>query len=306
MSESPGFPHTGGYEAVFDSTIRSVEACQLFVLVIGRRYGSLHPETGLSITEMEYNAARDNGLPTVVFVEEDVKTGWDRWRAKVIPKREIPHWVDDVRVWEFLTRVMAEDACPVFPYADVGGVLENMHGQLANFFGALLRFDRGARVWLWTAERTGSFERHASSVWVVSPDLYWDFQDEQYRELVYENVVGREVAYRYLYSNTPQNADRVEELRANYKDALGNDQAAATVRFAPIPEDSFWWCTEHVLFNAFTNAEEGLIVDICEDRDRSRKYDVLMGRSKKTLFRRQFTQLWSIYSTEPLGGEVTP
>jgi hypothetical protein len=300
MSESGKFIYTGGSAKVYDDTIAAVAASQVFVLLIGRRYGSLHPESNSSITEMEYDAARRDGLPSVVFVDAEVKEGWDIWRAGSMRDADIPRWVDDVRVWRFMDKVMTDDACPVFPFEDAGSVVETLHGQLANFFGALLRFDHGARRWLWTAERTGKFETRATAVWVLTPDLYWDFQDDQYRELVHQNVVARKIPYRYLYSQSARNSDRVEELQAAYVDALGAAEAAATAKFAPIPEEEFLWCTEHVLFNAGTPREAGLVVDICEDRDRSRKYDVLMGRSKRQAFRRHFLQLWANYSDEAI------
>lgn len=184
-------------------------------------------------------------------------------------------------------------------FQDERAVLSDLHAQLANLFGALLRFDKGARRWLWTEARTGAMERQASEVWILTPDLYWDFQDEPYRTLVRNNIVDRRARYRYLFMDTQQNRERVADLTSEYAEALGKD-VPDLVQFASIPAEAFFWCTEHVLFNPFTSAECGLVVDICKERDRSRKYDVEMGRSKRNVFRSQFERLWSRYASSEI------
>jgi hypothetical protein len=141
---------------------------------------------------------------------------------------------------------MAEDACPVFPFDHARSVVQDLHAQLANLFGAFLRFDHGARRWLWTEARTGAAESTAAGVWVLTPDLYWDFQDDEYRQLVYNNVVTRRVPYRYLCADTLVNRDRISELQREYADVVG-DAAAELAQFSVVPADEFVWCTEHVL-----------------------------------------------------------
>lgn len=43
----------------------------LDVLIIGKRYGSIHPDTGKSYTEMEYDYAIEQGIPVLVFAMDD-------------------------------------------------------------------------------------------------------------------------------------------------------------------------------------------------------------------------------------------
>jgi hypothetical protein len=301
MSERSNFPFGPGTSKAFDAAIQLVKACDIYVLVIGRRYGSIHPDLGVSITEAEFIAARDARMPCIAFVDHDVLDGWHQWNAGRIDDRSSLRWVDDKAVWRLVTRVMQVESCPTFSYSDGTSLLDVLHKQMANLFGAFLRFDRGARRWLWTETRTGTMEQKADSVWVLSPDLYWDFQDEHYRDLVHRNVIDRGALYRYLYNETPANVERIAELNEGFVNALGHDEAKRRVYFSPIPEHDFLWCTEHVLFNpGSTDREIGLIVDICEDRDRSKKYDIEMGISKRIAFRRQFKLLWSRYGDGPL------
>jgi hypothetical protein len=43
--------------------------CDAVVLLLGSRYGSLDPERGLSVTEVEYRTAQDLGLPVIPFLK---------------------------------------------------------------------------------------------------------------------------------------------------------------------------------------------------------------------------------------------
>jgi hypothetical protein len=299
MSEGDAFSYQHGRNAVYDDTIQAVGRSQLYVLIIGRRYGSIHPDFGRSITELEYDAARKQDLPILVFVQDAVKNGWDAWNRDAVAKHGIGHWVDDARVWQFMSRIMLTDACPVFTVSDAHSLVQQFNAQVANLFGAYLRFDHGARHWLWTVQRTGQVELGSKALWILSPNLYWDYQDKEYRDLVFENLTSRRCRYRYLYRATSEMEDQVVELKAEYRRALG-DAAADLVRFAPIPDDDFFWCTEQVIFDPRAPSEKAIVVDICEDRDHSRKYDIEMGRFKRLFFRKQFEALWAKYSDETL------
>ena len=51
----------------FEVIKKVIDLCDYYVLIIGKRYGSLHPETGISYTEMEYDYAIEKGIPVLVF-----------------------------------------------------------------------------------------------------------------------------------------------------------------------------------------------------------------------------------------------
>jgi hypothetical protein len=51
-----------------------IDLCDYYILIIGKCYGSVNPETGLSYTEMEYNYAIEQGIPALVFaIDESIK-----------------------------------------------------------------------------------------------------------------------------------------------------------------------------------------------------------------------------------------
>lgn len=59
-----------GAEDLFpaDKCVADVQSCQLYVGVFAWRYGYVPADRQISITEMEYNAAKEKGIPALIFV----------------------------------------------------------------------------------------------------------------------------------------------------------------------------------------------------------------------------------------------
>ena len=55
----------------FNVIKKVIDLCDYYVLILGRRYGSVNEATGISYTEMEYNYAIDKGIPVLVFALDD-------------------------------------------------------------------------------------------------------------------------------------------------------------------------------------------------------------------------------------------
>jgi hypothetical protein len=47
--------------------MKAVSACQIFILIVGHRYGELVPDANISFTELEYNLAQERNLLTLVL-----------------------------------------------------------------------------------------------------------------------------------------------------------------------------------------------------------------------------------------------
>lgn len=56
-----------------DSCYRTVAQCQLVILIIGKRYGDVD-EKGLSVTHKEFLRAKEEGIPIISFIENEVLT----------------------------------------------------------------------------------------------------------------------------------------------------------------------------------------------------------------------------------------
>lgn len=61
-------------EEQFNVIKKVIDLCDYYILIIGKRYGSINASTGLSYTEMEYDYAVSIGLPILVFsIDDNVK-----------------------------------------------------------------------------------------------------------------------------------------------------------------------------------------------------------------------------------------
>lgn len=50
-----------------------IKSCDYYVLILGRRYGSVHPTTQRSYTEIEYDYALQEGIPSIGFYYENLE-----------------------------------------------------------------------------------------------------------------------------------------------------------------------------------------------------------------------------------------
>lgn len=55
----------------FEVIKKVIDLCDYYVLIIGKYYGTIHPKTGKSYTEMEYDYAIEQGIPVLVFAIDD-------------------------------------------------------------------------------------------------------------------------------------------------------------------------------------------------------------------------------------------
>lgn len=55
----------------FEVIKKVIDLCDYYVLIIGKRYGSINETTGISYTEMEYDYAISKDIPVLVFALDD-------------------------------------------------------------------------------------------------------------------------------------------------------------------------------------------------------------------------------------------
>ncbi len=88
----------------FNVIKKVIDLCDYYVLIIGRRYGSINDSTGKSYTEMEYEYAMEQGIPVLVFaidqngtakeeLEDDIKRGkLAEFRERALSNRLASVW----------------------------------------------------------------------------------------------------------------------------------------------------------------------------------------------------------------------
>jgi len=55
----------------FEVYKKVIDLCDYYILIIGKRYGHINEDTGMSYTEMEYHYAKDRGIPVLVFANDN-------------------------------------------------------------------------------------------------------------------------------------------------------------------------------------------------------------------------------------------
>lgn len=80
-SEMNSFPTDPDADTIENCRRRVEQDADIFVLVIGGRYGSVPEPLGRSVTNHEYLVARSTGVPIFVFVKAEVLAALPIWQA---------------------------------------------------------------------------------------------------------------------------------------------------------------------------------------------------------------------------------
>ena len=129
LSELPSFPVNPDLDTVENCRARVEQDADIFVLVIGGRYGSIDERTNTSITNLEYLSARKKGIPIYAFVEKAVLTLIPVWKRN--PAADFSSAVDTPRLFEFLEQVRGQERVWTFPFETAQDVIGVLRQQIA-------------------------------------------------------------------------------------------------------------------------------------------------------------------------------
>jgi hypothetical protein len=83
VSEFDSFPVQPEINAI-ENCLKAVdERADLFVLIVGGRYGSINDQ-GKSVTNMEYLRARAKGIPVYSFVQRSILEVMSEWKGNFV------------------------------------------------------------------------------------------------------------------------------------------------------------------------------------------------------------------------------
>jgi hypothetical protein len=122
------------------SCYRSVEQCQLFILIIGRRYGTLGDD-GMSVTHREFKSAQEKGVPSITFIEPQVLTYKDVFDTA--PENSMwesfPHMDHPRRTFQLVDEVGRSAVYnAILPFDGVADAKRKLKLQIADFVGSYL------------------------------------------------------------------------------------------------------------------------------------------------------------------------
>ncbi len=107
LSELPSFPVDPDLDTLANCRARVERDADIFVLVIGGRYGSIDDKTNKSITNLEFLAARQKGIPVYAFVEKGVAAVVPIWKSN--PSADFSATVDTPLVFDFIEYVRSQE-----------------------------------------------------------------------------------------------------------------------------------------------------------------------------------------------------
>lgn len=124
-----------------DAAVAEVPNCQMFVLVIGGRYGSELGDSDRSVTNAEYQEALRMHIPVFALVEQGTFSDYEVWRAnsdtETLSEISFPN-ADDPRIFEFIDEVRSRavnNALTSFrDFADIENYLRNQWASLLHAF----------------------------------------------------------------------------------------------------------------------------------------------------------------------------
>jgi hypothetical protein len=138
-SEHATFPVDPDANAVENCMRRVREEADVFVLVVGGRYGHVPADRDRSVTNMEYLAARAKGIPIYVFVTKDVLTILRLYEQE--PTGNYSAIVDTPRLLDFVKEIQSEDRVWVRSFEKGKDIVDALRTQFAYRFTAGLEVE---------------------------------------------------------------------------------------------------------------------------------------------------------------------
>jgi hypothetical protein len=131
LSEYSSFPVNPGLGAIENCLAVVKEKADIFVLVVGGRYGS-KTENEKSVTNLEYMAAKVKGIPRYVFVQKPILTALPIWQKN--PSADFSGIVDSPKLFEFVESLRDPRENWVFHFESAQDITETLRTQLAYLF----------------------------------------------------------------------------------------------------------------------------------------------------------------------------
>src|ERR1035437_3438718 len=129
LSESLAFPVSPNTNPIENCVNAIKDRADIFILIIGTRYGSIDDVSGKSITNLEYLAAKVKGIPIYVFLSKDMDHTFRMWKKH--PENDYSGFVDTPKLFEFVESLHERW---MFTFEEAEHIVEALRQQLALLF----------------------------------------------------------------------------------------------------------------------------------------------------------------------------
>ncbi len=130
-------------DTVQNSCLREIPSCDIFVLIVGKRYGSYFPGDSLSITHREYIEAQNQLIPIYSFVDLDVLHDFGFHKKNKDTSKCTYRVVEDINVFNLISDIQkASTDNALIPFASIADILRHLKKQWASLFKSYLQNEK--------------------------------------------------------------------------------------------------------------------------------------------------------------------
>ncbi len=197
LSEFSSFPVIPSLKAIENCKHNVRENSDIFILIIGQRRGSIDSVTDRSVTNLEYETAKQNGLDIFVFVKQEILDSLQKWKDH--PNEDYSAIVDSTEVFRFTHNIQIDQQW-ILPFTTSNEISEIIKNQLSVRLKELLDRRKEGRL-----KPTYEFLRESlrAQQIVLDKPKYWEFllQEELLRTKLTKIRKGYDDLKRGLVQN---------------------------------------------------------------------------------------------------------
>lgn len=145
------------------------ENTDIFILIIGGRYGSLDKEHNKSITNIEYNISKEYGIESFIFVSESIYKILPLWEKN--DSADFSDYVDSTEVFKFIKGINSEQKW-IFTFDKASDIINIIKVQLSFYLKYLVDKKRGNKL-----EPLADFQSESLRARQIAIDKpkYWEY-----------------------------------------------------------------------------------------------------------------------------------
>ncbi len=143
LSDYPSFPVIPNLTTIENCKHNIQENTDIFILIVGGRYGSVDKEYDKSITNIEYDISKEYGIESFIFVNETIYRMLPLWDKN--EKADFSDYVDSPEIFKFIKRINSEQKW-IFTFDKASDIIKTIKEQLSFYLKYLIDKKRGNRL----------------------------------------------------------------------------------------------------------------------------------------------------------------
>ncbi|MCJ7648865.1 MAG: DUF4062 domain-containing protein [Candidatus Lokiarchaeota archaeon] len=170
LSELPSFSVLPDLDTLSNCKRNVKENCDIFVLIIGGKRGSIEPNSQKSIVNIEYDTAVQNHKDVFVFVDERVNNLLEIWHKN--KDADFSPQVDDTYVFEFIDSIKNNKRW-IFTFKKADNIVDVLKLQLSNFLKYLIDRKNSGKL-----DPLKEFENESEKTKLIALEkpAYWEYK----------------------------------------------------------------------------------------------------------------------------------